>query len=262
MVCVLHSHLCMGDLSLFGWPITLHRHFNPWKSHGQLHILFWTSLLYSHLFLSLNRLTSLLFPPTSRLIFSHLVCLSLILSTWLIGLLHIIIPLLWSHTCYLIYNPATWIWLMSGTTCGNTLVLQYLCLFVAGISFLLNLSTWISISEETIRRHPIESKLLREELWRAMGFLMAATSSNVLSGWLGERWQKYALTCVVWQGYHLLDGLFVLVFHFHRKLLAKHKMEEPHHTLSFIHVDHPGRHSSPHAPITHHPVHFSRVDTS
>ncbi|CAO4375911.1 unnamed protein product [Caenorhabditis nigoni] len=230
------------------------------KIMGQLHILFWTSLLYSHLFLSLNRFASLIFPTISRLIFSHIVCLSLILSTWLIGLLHIVIRLFWDRTCYPIYDPATWIW--SEATCGDTFIIQYLCILISGISLLLNLSTWILISEETIRRHPIESKLLREELWRTLGFLMAATSSNVLSGWLGERWQKYLLTCVVWQGYYLLDGLIVLVFHFHRKLLAEHKIQEPHHTPSFIHVDHPGHHSSPHGPIIHHPVHFSRVDTS
>ncbi|PIC37560.1 hypothetical protein B9Z55_016147 [Caenorhabditis nigoni] len=237
------------------------------KLLGQLNILCWDACVYSHLAISFNRFFSIAIPARILLIIhrkhSHFtsndeavkrrkVEIRFFMQSCLQGILFFYEIFNFYYVSTL--NTNQWYVFFTATFAWE------ICHCLDGL--LLNLSTWILISEETIRRHPIESKLLREELWRTLGFLVAATSSNVLSGWLGERWQKYLLTCVVWQGYHLLDGLIVLVFHFHRKLLADQKNQEPHHTPSFIHVDHPGHHSLPHAPITHHPVHFSRVDTS
>uniref|UniRef100_A0A1I7TQ57 7TM_GPCR_Srx domain-containing protein n=1 Tax=Caenorhabditis tropicalis TaxID=1561998 RepID=A0A1I7TQ57_9PELO len=135
-------------------------------------------------------------------------CIFIICSTWIIGSFHVI-PLFWYEDCYIVYSPSTWQWSISSTKCGITfklLILQYLCEFVSGLNFLLNFSTWILIQGEKTRRHPVESRLLKDELWRSLGFFVAVTVSNIVSGWAAERWQKYILTCILWQTYHLFDG--------------------------------------------------------
>ncbi|EFO94763.1 CRE-SRX-14 protein [Caenorhabditis remanei] len=233
------------------------------KIIGQLHLLFLFSMIYSHLSLSLNRFASLLHPTRTRSIFSHHMCIFLNISTWILGFLHVI-PLFWYQDCHITYDPATWQWVISTSKLCATyklLVLQYLSVIVSTISFLVNLFTWAKVSAETIRKHPVETKLLKGEFWRSFGFLIAVLTSGVLSGWVQERWQKYVVICVIWQVYHLVDGLVILLLHFHRKLLAeRHILDPNHHTPSFIHVEH--LHSLPHrSPDFNRNHHVSKVDT-
>ncbi|CAI2350838.1 unnamed protein product [Caenorhabditis sp. 36 PRJEB53466] len=226
------------------------------KIIGQLYVLLWVSLIYSHLVLSLNRLVSLVFSRRIHSVFSYNLCITIIVFIWIVGFCHVI-PLFWYDICFWTYDPLFWIWDMSTTTCGQKyrlFVMQYFSFIVMGIAVITNIITAIYIKTKCpFSKFNTEIKLFVETITKSCAFLLILLSSNVLGSLFLEKWQRYVFSSLAWQVYHLFDGLVVVFLHFERKLLAEHRDAHP---VSFVNVEnHPHRGPHSHDPLHNHYIH-------
>ncbi|CAJ0559602.1 unnamed protein product, partial [Mesorhabditis spiculigera] len=113
------------------------------KLMGQLNQIFWHSLLYSHVVMSLNRFSAIVFPGWSNRLHARGSTYLLIGTSWAIAAVSNI-PYFFRDSCYMIYVPQKYAWQFSDNFCGHVIGIYmdcYAAMLVVIVLILLDIYT-------------------------------------------------------------------------------------------------------------------------
>ncbi|VDO45877.1 unnamed protein product [Haemonchus placei] len=127
LLCFSHSSANFGVLLVFTlWvtPITVIRDGASseliGKVFGMVNIMFWDVCVYSHLAISLNRLIAITLPYQAANLLTLRNTAILVAFAWFLGFCHII-AYFWTDTCFIYYDPISWVWIFADTVCGHVI---------------------------------------------------------------------------------------------------------------------------------------------
>uniref|UniRef100_A0A1I7WN37 G_PROTEIN_RECEP_F1_2 domain-containing protein n=1 Tax=Heterorhabditis bacteriophora TaxID=37862 RepID=A0A1I7WN37_HETBA len=95
------------------------------KIIGQIAVLLWDVGVYSHLFVSFNRLLVIRFPFSGALLLSDKVTSCMVLTVWIMGTIHALpyfyceINPSYDSQCFLWFTPKHFTWEFGSTPCGE-----------------------------------------------------------------------------------------------------------------------------------------------
>uniref|UniRef100_A0A7I4YPX5 G_PROTEIN_RECEP_F1_2 domain-containing protein n=1 Tax=Haemonchus contortus TaxID=6289 RepID=A0A7I4YPX5_HAECO len=203
------------------------------KVFGMVNIMFWDVCVYSHLAISLNRLIAITLPYQAANLLTLRNTAILVAFAWFLGFCHII-AYFWTDTCFIYYDPISWVWIFADTFCGHVISTYtdfYTSLAVLTVILLLDCTTLfklrrnirmmkaqshdVKLSNCAIRRRrQTEVRFFWQTLCQNATFFYELSNFYYFCTLFENPWLVFLTSTFAWEICHALDGFVVVLFHF------------------------------------------------
>ncbi|KAK5974509.1 Serpentine Receptor class X [Trichostrongylus colubriformis] len=210
------------------------------KLFGLVNIMFWDVCVYSHLFISINRLIAITLPYQAATMLTLKNTSVVVAIAWFLGFCHII-AYFWTDTCFIYYDSASWLWIFADTVCGyviSTYTDCYTSISVLTAILLLDCTTLFMLRKNTKklkaqshdtkssdfaihRRRQTEVRFFWQTLYQNATFFYEISNFYYVCNLFENRWLVFFTSTFAWEICHALDGFIIVLFHFRWSQMRK-----------------------------------------
>ncbi|CAI5448770.1 unnamed protein product [Caenorhabditis angaria] len=217
---------------------------NNSKHCGHILLIAYDISTYSHLLISLNRFSSIMFPMSYEKIFSMKNTNNYIAISWTLAILPSFYLYVYND-CKFFYIDDFWVFTFSTTPVCQTITwyadfIKYNSIVI--LIVIIDIITVIKVrlfnkkleNTSTCRKRSNEINFLKQACLQALVFVFELITYFIITPKVGAeyRWGRFFLSTVAWVCVHMLDGIITIIFNGEFSKLIFNKMNIKRYSIS------------------------------